>query len=142
MLNAKAFSDSLHQVLGDGIETAMVIGLSGDLMGCASTAAAGDKTVNAQGLLSAAVTNMWAAYSNNDLSRPQQQAMGDAAATPEGLEVLYATVGEKKVCLFSVGGAAILVLAGQAAVEFGMLKAKGTALQRHLDGPLRTILKQ
>lgn len=140
MLNAIAFSESLRQALGDGIETIMVVSLSGDLIGCASSATKGDAAYMEQGLLSAAATNMWAAYANNDLSRPQQQAMGFAGPSVEGLEAMYTVVGNNKMCLLSVGGTALLCLSGQNA-ELGMLKTKGAALQRHLDGPLRQVMK-
>ena len=140
MLSTKALSDSLRLVLGDGVETALVVGISGDLLGAASTAPAGDAAFVSQNILSAAATNMWAAYANNDLSRPPQQAMDDAAATPEGLEMLFTTVGNSSVCLASVGGTSILCLAGPAGtVGDGMLKAKAATLQRHIDGPLRSL---
>lgn len=141
MLNAKAFHECLQRSLGDGVETVMVIGISGDILGLATSAADGDKSYMEKGLLSSVATNLWSAYAGNDLAQPQQQAMNNTQEDPESLEAVFTCVGGHNLCVVGVGGVALLCLtATKAACEVGMLKTKAAALQRHLDGPLRSVL--
>ena len=145
MINAKAFHQSLEEVLGNGVEIVLSLGLSGTILGSASSLdtsagpktgadAAGEEAFRNLSLLASVVTNMWVSYSSNDLTANMRDP---SKSDPESLEALLFEVSNLKVCVVGCGGASILCLAGRGEVHFGMLKLKAAALQRHLDSAIR-----
>lgn len=136
------------EVLGDGVEIVLSLGLSGTVLGSASSLdtssiprnvsaeanEAGEEAFRNHSLLASVVTNMWLTYSTNDLTAN----LRDPSKTdPESLEALLFEVANLKVCVVGCGGCSVLCLAGRGNVNFGMLKLKAAALQRHLDPALR-----
>lgn len=145
MINAKAFHQSLEEVLGNGVEIVLSLGLSGTILGSASSLdtsaiaakngdVAEEEAFRNHSLLASVVTNMWLSYSTNDLTANIRDG---SKSDPESLEALLFEVSSLKVCVVGCGGTSILCLAGRGEVHFGMLKLKAAALQRHLDSALR-----
>eukprot|EP00758_Cryptobia_borreli_P008924 Tbor_TRINITY_DN5429_c3_g2::TRINITY_DN5429_c3_g2_i1::g.24681::m.24681/K20398/LAMTOR2; ragulator complex protein LAMTOR2 len=134
MISAKVLKDSLESVLGEGIDVSLLISLSGTILGVATTP---DRRFDTN-IIASVVSNMWVAYSSNDLMPPSSTESDFKHYAPEGLEALLVEIGEVKVCTVNCGGTALLCLSGRD-TEFGALKLRIAALQRHIDGPVRAL---
>eukprot|EP01060_Flectonema_neradi_P011332 TRINITY_DN18422_c0_g1_i1.p1 TRINITY_DN18422_c0_g1~~TRINITY_DN18422_c0_g1_i1.p1 ORF type:complete len:161 (+),score=35.81 TRINITY_DN18422_c0_g1_i1:49-483(+) len=132
MLVAQAIPALLGQVLGDGVNNALLMQHDGSVLGSKCAAESSHDEIEEANLSTAIEAGvLWETYSQVTQSLPQPQALRCVAIECEGRRLCIVEISQLLLCIVS-----------DLTVGIGMLRRKASILATHMKEPFEKIFAQ
>jgi hypothetical protein len=150
LLKAGLLAEKLQNSVGDGVDIVLLLSTSGALLSTASNRTEFARSQECR-MLAALTANLWRNYASQcSVLNAQSGNKGaggapspaPAAAGATELDFILAELETNKLCVFGMGGRAVLALYAQSSVELGLLKLKAASLQGELFDGVKLALRQ